>query len=182
MARVLGRCLTSGGLALLAAFGSGLFFENAASAADRVVVTTAPTVVATPATEASTTLPNPYLLRSGLFTLSAAYVPALVVAIESSRSADNRLYAPVVGPWLDLADRGKCGNECGSGETVNKVLLVTDGVFQGLGVLQIVSSFLIPTQHTTIALHNTDGSTAVAFQLTPASFGSANGMMAVGEF
>jgi hypothetical protein len=139
-------------------------------------------VVATPATEASTTLPNPYLLRSGLYTLTAAYVPALVVALESSRSADNRLYAPIVGPWLDLGDRGRCGDGCGSKETVNKVLLVADGVFQGLGVLQIASSFLIPTTHTSIALHNTDGSTAVAFQVTPANFGSANGLMAVGEF
>lgn len=186
MARLLARCLASGGLTLFTALGSGLLLESlllesSAAAADRVVVTSSPTVVTTPTTEASATLPNPYLLRSGLFTLSAAYVPALVVALESSRSADNRLYAPIVGPWLDLGDRGKCGDGCGSRETVNKVLLVTDGVFQGLGVLQIVSSFLIPTTQT-LALHNTDGSTAVAFHVTPASFGSANGLMAVGEF
>jgi len=181
MARLLARCLASGGLTLVAALGANLLLEAPASAEEKVVISNAPTVVAAPTGESGAILPNPYLLRSGLFTLGAAYVPALVVALESSRSADNRLYAPIVGPWLDLGDRGKCNGGCGNRETVNKVLLVTDGVFQGLGVLQIVSSLLIPTQHT-LAMHNTDGSTAVAFQVMPASFGSVNGVMAVGEF
>jgi len=149
-------------------------------AADTVVVTT-PSTTTTAPLEPAGTLPNRYLLRSGVFTLGAAYVPSLVVAIESERSADNHLYAPVVGPWFDLAARRDCRGDC-SGETVNKVLLVTDGVFQGLGALQIVGAFVLPETRT-VALRNSDGSPAVAFSVVPANLGhGANGLLAVGNF
>ena len=145
-----------------------------AFADDKVVVTTTP-----PAAES--TLPNSTLLRSGLFTLGAAYVPALVVAITSERPEDDHLYAPIVGPWIDLAARGDCSGDC-SGETVNKVLLVTDGVFQGLGALQIVGSLLFPEQHV-VTVHGRDGSPTLALSVMPAHFGpGANGLQAVGEF
>ena len=151
---------------------------SSAKADDTVVVTTP-----RPVAETSSWGPNAYLFRSGLFTLGVSYAPALVVAIESDRSADNHLYAPIVGPWLDLANRGdECsGGECGN-ETVNKVLLVTDGVFQGLGALQIVSSFIFPNR-TAVTLSREDGSTLASFSVTPASFGhGANGLMAMGQF
>jgi hypothetical protein len=157
-----------------------LFAAAPAFAADTVVVTSPVTTTSAPL-EPAGTLPNRFLLRSGVFTLGAAYVPSLVVAIESDRDADNHLYAPIVGPWFDLAARGKCSGDC-SGESVNKVLLVTDGVFQGLGALQIVGSFILPETRT-VALHNADGSPALAFSVTPANFGhGANGVLAVGNF
>jgi hypothetical protein len=160
------------GAALLTLFGAASAF-----AADTVVVTS-PTTTTAPL-EPAGTLPNRFMLRSGVFTLSAAYVPSLVVAIESDREADNHLYAPIVGPWFDLAARGDCRGDC-SGETVNKVLLVTDGVFQGLGALQIVGSFIMPETRT-LAVRNADGS--LAFSVTPAYFGhGANGLLAVGNF
>jgi hypothetical protein len=83
--------------------------------------------------------PDRTLLRSGVWTLGLSYVPALVVAIESPLPADRYLYAPVAGPWLDLAHR-----ECSTcrHETLNKVLLVTDGIIQGIGSLEIIGSFL----------------------------------------
>ena len=150
-----------------------LLTATTALAEDQIVVTATP-----PATES--TLPNPTLLRSGLFTLGAAYVPALVVAVTSERSEDNHLYAPIVGPWLDLAARD-CSGDC-SNETVNKVLLVTDGVFQGLGALQIVGALLFPEQHM-VTVHGKDGSPALALSVMPAHFGrGANGLRAVGEF
>src|SRR5690242_21840995 len=87
---------------------------NTARAQETVVVeSSAPAAV-----ESSGVLPNRSMLRSGVFTLGASYVPALVVAIESDHPADDHLYAPVVGPWLDLANRGDCDGEC-DGETVN---------------------------------------------------------------
>lgn len=147
--------------------------------ADDTVVVTSPST-----SEAETIGPNPYLLNAGLFTLGLSYVPALVVAIESDRPEDNHLYAPVVGPWMNLADREDCDGDTSdcSGETVNKVLLVTDGVFQGLGALQIIGSFIFPeTRAVTVA--NTDGTPAVRFNVTAASFGrGSNGILAVGEF
>ncbi len=53
---------------------------------------------------------------------------------------------------MDFANRGGCGgitqNSCDS-ETANKVLLAADGVFQGIGALQILGAFLMPEVHTT---------------------------------
>jgi hypothetical protein len=107
-------------------------------------------------------------------------VPALVVAITSERTEDNHLYAPIVGPWIDLATRGDCSGDC-SHETVNKVLLVTDGVFQGLGALQIAGSLLFPERQ--ITLRSSDGTPALALSVLPAHFArGANGIQAVGEF
>jgi hypothetical protein len=63
---------------------------------------------------------------------------------------------------------------------VNKVLLVTDGIFQGLGALQIVGAFVMPETRT-VALRHADGSPALA--LMPANLGhGANGVLAVGHF
>jgi hypothetical protein len=147
--------------------------------ADQTVVVAGSTPA--PAAEPAAGWPNGYMLHSGVFTFGASYIPALVVAIESNNSADNHLYAPVVGPWLDLADRGRCYGQCGH-ETVNKVLLVTDGVFQGLGVLQIVGSLLMPTTHA-VAVSRADGAPAVSIHVTPAMIGNGgNGLVALGEF
>jgi hypothetical protein len=124
--------------------------------------------------------PNAYLLRSGLFTLGLSYAPALVVAIESDRNADDHLYAPVVGPWLDLANRDDCDEGC-DGETVNKVLLVTDGIFQGLGALQIVASLIVPETRAVTVVGGDPGSD-VTVSVLPARFAGGQGLMAVGEF
>ncbi|HWO11814.1 MAG TPA: hypothetical protein VNN80_20115, partial [Polyangiaceae bacterium] len=70
--------------------------------------------------------------------------------------------------------------DCDS-ETVNKVLLVTDGVFQGIGALQIVGAFIFPeTRAVTIA--HSDGTPAVSFTVTPAHIAGGRGLLATGEF
>jgi hypothetical protein len=128
--------------------------------------------------EPRSTGPNPYLLRSGLFTLGLSYAPALVVAIESDFHADDHLYIPVAGPWLDLANRGDSESD---NETVNKVLLVTDGVFQGLGALQVVAALAFPgSSAVTVAGGKPDSDVSVS--LTPARFAGGQGVLAVGEF
>lgn len=128
----------------------------------------------------STTIPDPFLLRSGLFTLGAAYVPALVVAIDSDTRGDENLYVPVAGPWLDLAEREDCAADCGA-ETVNKALLVTSGVFQSLGALQVIGAFMFPETRT-VALSNADGSPKLSVAVTPARVGRGSGLVAVGKF
>ncbi len=169
---------TTSSAAALACLAGALLASPAR--ADTVVVTSPSTTTTTPV-EPAGALPNRFLLSSGMFTLGAAYVPAVVVAIESERGEDKHLYAPVVGPWLDLAAREECRGEC-SRETLNKVLLVTDGVFQGLGALQILGSFVLPESHV-VALRNSDGSPALAFSVSPANFGrGANGLLAAGQF
>jgi hypothetical protein len=77
--------------------------------------------------------PNPFLFNSGLVILGLSYTPALIVAVNSDRSEDKLLYAPVVGPWLDLAAR----DDDNKG---HRTLLVVDGMFQAIGALEIAAS------------------------------------------
>ncbi len=91
--------------------------------------------------------PNQAMLSSGLFAFGVPYVTSVIVAAESEHQGDKHLYVPIAGPWMDLADRGDCGHlgqtPCDT-ETGYKVLLVVDGVFQGIGALDIVGAFLFP--------------------------------------
>jgi hypothetical protein len=94
--------------------------------------------------------PNRPLIGTGLITFALSYIPAVVVAGESSQPADHHLYVPVVGPWLNLADRPACGPDsvaCDT-ETTNKVLIAVDGVFQGIGALSTVVGLLTPEPET----------------------------------
>jgi hypothetical protein len=128
--------------------------------------------------ESVTTTPNRALLHSGVVTLSLAYVPSVIVAVESPLAVDKRLYVPVAGPWLDYANR-----DCATcrHETFNKVMLVTDGIFQGIGALNIVGAFLFPETHVVSA--KTDRPRAARLRLTPARIGSGvYGVTASGAF
>ena len=99
----------------------------------------------------TTTGPNRELLHSGLFALGVPYVASVIVAASGDRSEDKNLYIPVAGPWMDLADRSGCGHageaSCDK-ETVYKVLLIGNGILQGVGALEIVGSFLFPETRT----------------------------------
>ena len=113
----------------------------------------AQTVVTTRTHETAVTGgPNAALLSSGLFAFGVPYVASVIVASTSNNDADHNLYVPVVGPWMDFANRGPCGGllqrSCDN-ETANKVLLAADGVLQGIGALEIVGAFLMPEVTTT---------------------------------
>ncbi len=96
----------------------------------------------------TTAFVNKPLLIASSFVLVAAYVPMASIAYTSDRPADrDNLYYPVVGPWMDLNDRGCDARPC-SHETWNKVLLVADGVAQGIGVIGLVTSFIVPGKTT----------------------------------
>src|SRR5579859_7782694 len=131
----------------IGAAAASLLCASAANA--QTVVTTRPaheTVV--------TGGPNSALLSSGLFAFGVPYVTSVIVAASSNFEPDKHLYVPVVGPWMDFANRGDCGGlaqrTCDN-ETANKVLLVADGVLQGIGALEIVGAFLTPETHTVVA-------------------------------
>jgi hypothetical protein len=73
-------------------------------------------------------------------------VASAVVAGESDYNPDRALFIPIAGPWVDLSQRGGCPisfSTCNN-ETLNKVLLVGDGVIQGIGALTIIAAFLVP--------------------------------------
>lgn len=161
-------CLGACSLSIVAA-------ASPAHAQETVVVAAPP-----PAVESRGWAPNGSLLRSGLFTLGLSYAPALVVAIESDNEADDNLFIPVAGPWLDLAERD-CRGDCDR-ETLNKVLLVTDGVFQGLGALQILASFVVPEDRGAVTVVGGEAGSEVTVRMAPGRIAGGPGIIAVGEF
>jgi hypothetical protein len=92
--------------------------------------------------------PNTGMIVSGAVLFLGTYIPSVVVAASSSNEADRNLYVPLVGPWLDLADRNGCpsGPTTCDNETTNKVLLVGNGILQAIGTIAFVSGFLFPAR------------------------------------
>jgi hypothetical protein len=167
---------------------------SATSSADTTVVAPQPapaqentTVVAAPAATAPAgeshdayTGPNRRLIATGLLTFGLTYIPSIIVAGTSDTSADHHLYVPIVGPWLDLGDRPGCGPHIGCDtETTNKVLLVFDGIFQGIGALTTVYGFLSPERHEVVT---TSEALKPTVHVAPANVASGYGLAAVGSF
>ena len=172
---------------------ASVFTYSASSSADTTVVeqpAPAPpastTVVAAPAAPVAEardeyTGPNRRLIGSGLITFGLSYIPSLIVAGTSDISADHHLYVPIVGPWLDLGNRPGCGAghiDCDA-ETTDKVLLVFDGIFQGIGALTTVAGFLSPERHELVSSADSDKPT---LHLAPAHVASGYGLAAFGNF
>ena len=85
--------------------------------------------------------PNAPLIALGFATFAVPYAISVGVAATSARGEDHALFAPLVGPWIDLATRGNCqvlAHFCNS-ETAARAALVVDGVFQGIGVILVAS-------------------------------------------
>jgi hypothetical protein len=129
--------------------------------------------------------PDRGLLHTGIWTLGLSYVPALIVGIESSLPEDRYLIAPVAGPWIDFAKRDctTCGNE-----KLNKALLATDGVIQGVGALEILGSFLF-IEHATVSTAKNDpvDYSKNVFKLrelsvAPTASAGGYGLTAIGKF
>jgi hypothetical protein len=120
-------------------------------------------------------MPNGALIGSGLTMFGASYIPSMIVAMSSDLPADSSLFVPVVGPWINLAQRdstcpdGRCQHDAG-----NKVMLVMDGVFQGLGALQIAGGFLFPTTRTVTQV--------AGVRVLPSVGATQVGLTAVGSF
>jgi hypothetical protein len=97
------------------------------------------------------------------------------VAVNSDRSEDKFLYAPFIGPWLDLAARD-------DDDKLNNTLLVVDGVFQTIGALQLLASFMwIDVDDDAAAADSTTIVSQAA--VAPARLSSDGyGLVAVGRF
>ena len=148
-----------------------------------------------PVAETTTAYSGPSwaVVGTGLIIFTAAYVPVVAFGAESGQSVDHRLYIPVAGPWIDLAERNLCvaGNLDCDHEIANKLLLAASGIFQGIGVLTALAGFIV-TDHdpvvTTAALHGeTPGRSAHAgdgptLRVTPAFAPGEAGFAAVGTF
>jgi hypothetical protein len=130
--------------------------------------------------------PNRFLLVSGALLLGVPYVTSVIVAGESKHQGDSHLYIPIVGPWVDLGDRGGCNSatqNCDA-EASNKVGLVIDGLLQGIGSLQLIGAFVFPEKRvTTRSTPATTVSTSPKVHVTPSKIGKTGyGLSAIGEF
>ena len=122
------------------------------------------------------------LIGAGVFILASSYLTATVVAESSDLKADQQMFVPVAGPWLDLARRPICNaNTCGT-EFANRALIATDGLLQGLGAFMTLVGLLTlddDTQETRAAKLQREKTVHVS----PSQFGSAGyGVAAYGRF
>lgn len=93
------------------------------------------------------TFPNRPLLVTGTLLLGGTYGASAIVAATSDRTEDEKLYYPVVGPWMDLHERD-CGLDSCNDKTSHQVLLIGSGVLQGVGALTMLLSLVIPEKTT----------------------------------
>ena len=93
---------------------------------------------------------NAGVFATGALVFAGSYGASAIVAATSDHVGADRLYVPVVGPWLALSDWGNCpiGDARCDSTTTDKVLLVADGVFQAAGLVTAVTGLLVPTHHT----------------------------------
>ena len=119
---------------------------------------------------------NAPVFATGALVFAGSYGASVIVAGSSDHPGADRLYVPVVGPWLALNDWGDCPIEeprCDE-NTTHKVLLVADGVFQAAGIVTMVSGLLSPSHRTVYTKTAQNTKTRV----TPTS----NGFAVIGRF
>ena len=98
---------------------------------------------------------NAPVFASGALVFAGTYGASVITAATTDGSrGNNRLYVPVVGPWLALNDWGNCPitNSACDTNTTDKVLLVADGVFQAAGIIGMLDGLLQPSSHREIVL------------------------------
>lgn len=124
----------------------------------------------------TTTSLNTPVIMGGAILFLGAYGASVAVAANSENPAADRLYVPVLGPWLALNEWGDCDNirnEACDKTTTAKVLLIGDGVAQALGVLTFTGGLLSPRRHTVI-----DAEVAKGVHVRP----THNGAVVYGRF
>jgi len=123
------------------------------------------------------TWPNRPLLVTGTAVLVASYGASVIVAAASDRESDEKLYYPVVGPWISLSDRD-CDVESCDNKGLGTALLIGSGVLQGGGALGMLVSLFVPekTTESWYSFGNQD------FMVTPVAGTGELGAAAIGRF
>ena len=159
-----------------------------AAGAQSRTITTEPTSYARSEFATEYDGPNRGLLLGGMLTFGVPYVASFAVAATSEHPGDRNLLIPVAGPWLSLRERPACVVNSRTSyaacdtETTNQVLLIGNGIMQGLGALQIVGAFLFPERQVVSA---SIAATAITPKMTvsPAKVGTTGyGLSAFGSF
>lgn len=92
---------------------------------------------------------NAPVFATGALVFAGSYGASAIVADTSNHPGADRLYVPLVGPWLALNDWGSCPIDqprCDQ-NTTDKVLLVADGVFQAASVITMLDGLIAPSHH-----------------------------------
>jgi hypothetical protein len=131
-------------------------------------------------TTRSSSVPNKPLLVTGVVLLGGAYGASAIAAGLSNRDSEDKLYYPVVGPWLALKDRD-CNAEPCNHKALNTTLLVGSGVVQGLGALSVLMSLFIP-ETTTHSWYLIGDEQQPHLALSPVVGQDQFGAFAVGQF
>lgn len=151
------------------------------TSADDALPTTPNVPVTSPPSEPSrdTTLydrrrPNKALLITGGSLLVGTYATTAALTAANGPTADKDLYIPVVGPWINLADRGNDRTDA----TRDGILIAGSGVLQGIGAIMAVSSFFVPEKVPTARISAGN----VKMNITPTAGPGAGGIGAIGTF
>jgi hypothetical protein len=122
---------------------------------------------------------------AGAAVFALSYGASVITAATTDNDrGNNRLYVPVVGPWLALNERGDCDilrSSCDH-ETTAKVLLIADGVFQAAGVIGMLDGLLRPSTHRVLVTNKVDTRTRVRPTVIGSVSGSAPGVSVRGAF
>lgn len=124
---------------------------------------------------------NAAMFTSGALVFAASYGASAIVASQDSNRGNNRLFVPVLGPWLALGDRGSCDinkSSCDH-ETTAKVLLVADGIFQAAGIVGMLDAVIQPGTHR-VAAHVARNDKKI--HVTPTVTNGSPGLAALGRF
>lgn len=118
--------------------------------------------------------PNTPLLVTGGLLLVGTYATTAAISGANGPIDDRDLFIPVVGPWINIAERSSDRPD----NTRDTVLIAGSGVLQGVGALMLITSFFVP--ESVPAARISAGN--VKMQVTPTAAAGAGGIGAVGTF
>jgi hypothetical protein len=134
--------------------------------------------------ERTDTRPNRALLMTGFILGGVPYVGSIAVAATSHHVGDSDLWIPILGPYLDVGNRGGCpvnNASCGA-EIGNKALLIGDGVLQTVGAFEILGAFIFPETFRSVTTVTTASGGSVTFAPSRVGTRDGYGIAALGEF
>jgi hypothetical protein len=87
--------------------------------------------------------PNRAMLITGSAIFLGTYAASATVGAFSDTKGDGNLFIPVVGPWIDVAERDCKLGQCTTREDVNIAHLIGSGAAQATGIAIAIGSFFV---------------------------------------
>ena len=119
--------------------------------------------------------PNKAMLITGSSFLVSTYVTTAALAGYNGGIGDKDLYIPIVGPWINIAERTPSTY---ANNTRDTVLIAGSGVLQGVGALMAVASFFVPEKIPAARISAGN----VKMEIVPTAAAGTGGLGALGVF